>query len=178
MNGSRTIRVLKRDGNHEPFEALKLAGAMWRGMQKTRGRFRDARDLAEAIEIHLKRTGHYEIRSQAVFDMALRVLHRVRLDRAANVMENYRLWRQVQRNGLLVYHGPGKITLWEKGWLCQYLHSAWTVCPATARVIAAAVETDLLTADEIMVTRDDVLARANEAVAQFGLAEPVPVHGL
>ena len=178
MSGSRMIRVLKRNGNEEPFGALKLAGAMWRAMQRTQGRFRDARDLAEAIEIHLKRTGRYEVTSETLFAMALRVLRRVRLDRAAEVLENYRLWRRLQRSGLLVYHGPGKVTLWDKGWLCQYLHSAWNVSPAPARVIAAAVEIDLLKMDEIMITREDVLARTNEAVSQFGLAEPVPVHGV
>jgi hypothetical protein len=178
VSGSRTIRVLKRNGNHEPFQALKLAGAMWRGIQATRGRFRDARDLAEAIEIHLKRTGRYEVTSETIFAMALRVLRRVCMDRAADVLEHHHLWRHLQRSGLLVYHGPGKITLWDKDWLCQYLHSAWNVSAATARVIAAAVEIDLLTMDEIMVRREDVLARTNEAVAQFGLAEPVPVHGL
>ena len=176
MNGSGTIRVLKRDGTDEPFETLKLAGMMWRGMQQTRGRFGDARDLAQAIAIHLTRTGQRRVTSEALFDMALRVLRRVRMGDAAAVLEKHRLWRQAQRSGLLLYHGPGRVTLWDKSWLCHHLDRAWKVSPATARVIAAAVEVELLTMDEIIVTRQEVLARMNQAVSQFGLAEAVPVH--
>lgn len=176
MNGSGTIRVRKRDGGLEPFQALKLAGMMWRGMQRTRGGFRDARDLAEAVEIHLLRIGQHHVTSEAVFDMALRVLRKIRMGDAARVLENHRLWRQARRTGLLLYHGPGQVTLWNKGWLCEHLVSAWNLSPPTVRVIAAAVEADLLALDEIMVTREEVLARMNEAVSQFGLAEAMPVH--
>lgn len=177
MSGSGTIRVLKRDGGTEPFQVLKLAGAMRRAMQGTPGRLRDARDLAEAVEIHLVRTSCREPTSEAIFRMTLRVLRRVGLDHAAKILENHRLWRRVRRSGLLLYHGPGKVTLWEKGWLCQYLRCAWNVSPGPARAIAAAVELDLLTMDQIMVTRAEVLARVNEAVSQFGLAEAVPLQG-
>ena len=177
MNGSRTIRVRKRDGTDEPFQTLKLAGMMWRAVQQTRGRFAHARDLARAIEIHLTRTGQRRVTSEALFDMALRVLRRVGMGDAADVLARHRLWRQARRGGLLLYHGPGRVTLWDKSWLCHHLCRAWKVSPATARVIAAAVEIDLLTLDEIIVTRQEVLARMNEAVSQFGLAEAVPVHG-
>ena len=110
MNGSRTIRVRKRDGGDEPFQALKLAGMMWRGMRTTCGGFRDARDLAEAVEIHLLRTGQHRVTSEAVFDMAMRVLRRVRMGDAATVLENHRLWRHARRTGLLLYHGYGDRT--------------------------------------------------------------------
>ena len=176
MSGSRTIRVLKRDGSREPFQALKLAGAMWRAMQRTAGRFHEARDLAEAVEIHLTRTGQFDVCAQSIFDMALRVLRRVRLGPAADAIENYHLWRRLQRSGMLLYHGPGKVTLWDKGWLCQHIRHAWNVSVQTARIVAAAVEIDLLTLDEVMVTRQEVLARMNETVSQFGLAEAVPVQ--
>jgi len=176
VNGSGTIRVLKRDGGSEPFQTLKLAGAMWRGMQQTRGRFRDARDLAEAIEVHLGRTKQYTVTSDTVFSMAIRVLRRTRMGRAGQVIETHRLWRRAQRSGVLLYHGPNKITLWDKSWLCQVVQNAWGVSLATARTVAGAVEDDLLGTDEIMVTREEVLTRMNEAVAQFGLAEAVPVQ--
>lgn len=176
MNGSGTIRVLKRDGSSEPFQTLKLAGAMWRGMEQTRGRFRDARDLAEAIEIHLVRTRQNTVTSDTVFSMAVRVLRRVRMGRAGQVIETHRLWRRAQRAGLLLYHGPNKITLWDKSWLCQVVQRVWGVSSATARTVAGAVEADLLGADEIMVTREEVLSRMNEAVSQFGLADAVPVQ--
>ena len=176
MSGSRMVRVLKRDGSREPFQALKLAGAMWRAMQRTDGRFRDARDLAEAIEIHLRRTDQFDVCASTIFDMALRVLRRVCMGSAAEALENYHLWRRLQRGGMLLYHGPGKITLWDKGWLSQHIQCAWNVSAQTARIVAAAVETELLTMDEIMVTRQEVLALMNETVSQFGLAEAVPVQ--
>jgi len=176
VNGSRTIRVLKRDGSSEPFQTLKLAGAMWRGMQQSRGRYHDARDLAEAIEIHLARTGQNTVTSDTVFAMVIRVLRRVRMGRAGQAIETHRLWRRAQRAGLLVYHGPNKITLWDKGWLCQVAQHTWGISPVTARTVAGAVEADLLAADEIMVTREEVLSRMNEAVSQFGLADAVPVR--
>ena len=177
MNGSRTIRVLKRDGWQESFQTLKLAGAMWRGIQRAgQGRFRDARDLAEAIEIHLVRTEQRVIASDAIFAMAIRVMRRVRMDRAGQVIETHRLWRQARRAGLVLCHGPNKVTIWDKGWLCEIVQRAWNVSPATARTVAGTVETEFLAAAEIMVTRSEVLGRMNEVVSEFGLAEAVPVH--
>ena len=177
MNGSRTIHVVKRDGQLEPFGMLKLAGAMWRGMQQTgEGRFRQACDLAQAVEVHLHRTAQYTIASDAIFTMIIRVLRRVGMGRSGQSIETHRLWRRAKRVGLVLVHGPEKVTLWDKGWLCEVVRRAWNVSPATARTVAGAVEGELLAAAEIMVTRAEVLDRMNRVVSEFGLAEAVPVQ--
>jgi hypothetical protein len=177
VNDSGTIEVVKRSGHREPFEVMKLAGAMWRGMQQTRGRFRNARDLAEAIHIHLKRTGTRSISSQELFQMMLRVLRKVRLGRAGEAIELHRLWRSARRGALLVVHGQDQVTFWDKSWLCEHVMRSWRLSPAAARVIAAKVEEELLTGDKVALARSDVLARMNACVDAFGLADAVPVRG-
>jgi len=171
------IRVLKSDGQSEPFQTLKLAGVIWRGIDRARqGRFRHARHLAEAIKVHLARTDQTAVSSDTIFTMVIRVLRRVGMGRAGQVIETHRLWRRAKRAGLVLVHGPQKVTLWDKGWLCEIVQRAWNVSPATARTVAGAVEADLLAADEIMVTRAEVLDRMNRVVSEYGLAEAVPVQ--
>ncbi len=55
VNESGMIRVLKRDGTVEPFDTRKLAGAMWRAMRGTPGRYEDACQLALAMKIYIGR---------------------------------------------------------------------------------------------------------------------------
>ena len=175
MSGSRTIRVRKRDGSDEPFCPYKLTGAMWRGMEGAGGRPHDARSLADAIHVHLKRTGEEEISSLAVFEMVMSVLRRVGLEQACDVLEVHRLWRSARRETLLVDHGHGQITLWDKTWLSEYVMRAWGLLRSTARIIAGQVEENLLAEGTLLVTRGGVLELMNRHVVEFGLADAVPV---
>lgn len=177
MDGSRTIRVIKRDGDAEPFDRRKLAAAMHAAMREAgRGRFRDAEQLALAIEIYLNRVGRTEIPSRAIFEMSVRVLRRVRLFAPASAMEANRLCRARRRARLRVVHGCGKVTLWEKAWLAELACRSWGLGRQTGRIIAGEVERVLLGGQRAEVRRDEIQARINEAVAACGLAEAVPVR--
>ena len=175
MDGSRTIQVRKRDGNCEPFQRSKLAGAIWRAMEHTRGRPEDARSLAEAIELHLRRTDRRRISSKGLFEMVLKVLRKIHLPDAAGILETHHLSRTALRQGLLVYHGPGKVTLWDKSWLGRYASRAWQLSPATGRILAGQVEAEILAGGMALVTRVQVLRKMNECVAAFGLADAVTI---
>lgn len=176
MAGSRTIQVRKRDGTQEPFDRLKLAGALWRPMQATGGRYCDARDLASAIELHLQRTRRETISSLALFEMVLTVLRRVRMADAGEALQVHRLCRTAGRKSLMVRHEGANLTMWDKSWLSEHVRRAWGLSQKTARLIASHVEADLLESDEVLISRGEVIAMMNECVGQFGLADAMPLH--
>ena len=145
-------------------------------MQPSRGRFRDACDLAEATGLYLRRSGRMRISTAALFEMALKVLQRAGLAEAAEILEMHHLHRKARRQATVLYHGPGKITFWQKAWLCEQIRRIWQLSPTTARVLAGHVERDLLAGGREMLTRQQVLEAANACVAGFGLADAQPPH--
>ena len=173
MDGSRTIRVVKRDGSEEDFDRRKLAGAMYRAMVASRGSFDDAGDLAWAIEVYLDRCGWWEATSTAIFEMAVKVLRRVTLPEAAAAMESHRIWRDQRRRRLGVRHDSGHLTQWDRNWVAQLACRSWRLSPATGRIIAAEVESAVLATQAVEITRRQVVAHVNRLVGEFGLAEAV-----
>ena len=97
MDGSWTIRVRKRDGTIEAFDSSKLAAAMVRGMSGTCAGLWHARELAEAVEIHFRRSGVRSVSSAMVFEMTCKALRRVGLGLAATAMESHRADRRRMR---------------------------------------------------------------------------------
>ena len=175
MDGSRTIRVIKHNGSVEEFDRRKLAGALYRAMAGTDGTANDARELAWAIEIYLGRTRRFCVSSAAILEMGLKVLRRVRLPDAAEALETHRAERALRRRGFRVYHGAGKVTVWDKTWVCELARVCWHVSPATSRTLAAEVEQRLLGRRTGRATRQEVVDLLNRCVAAFGLADAVPV---
>ena len=175
MNGSGTIRVVKRDGNVEVFDAGKLAGAMYRAMSGFWGRYEDARELARAVGIYLARRGHRRVSSAAIFEMALKSLRRVRFDVAAAMFETHRAWRRRCRGGLRVIHADGHVTLWDKAWAANLAYRNWGLRPVTGRIIAGKVEEELLCGSRQLVLRSEVVGRVNAWVSRYGLADAVPI---
>ena len=176
MNGSGTVRVVKRDGTEEAFDVHKLAAALFRAMRASGGRFRDADQLAQAIGIHLRRCGWSRVSSAAIFEMAIKVLRRCRLMRAAESLQSSRTERRLRRSRLRVRHHDGRTTLWDKSWLGELAQRSWFLSPRTGRLLAGEVEGALLGAEATVVSRQDVLDMLNERVAQYGLADAVPVR--
>jgi len=181
MNGSRTIRVVKRDGREEPFEVLRLAAAMHRGMRHTRGTLYDAGQLAMAIEIYLDRAERRRVTSAALFEMAVKVLRRVQLFAAAKAMETHRTRRAGTRRRLSIRHEGGRRTRWDKSWLSALASARWGLKATTARILAGHVEAELLTeappdGAKWEATRDEVCERLDDCVAAYGLADAVPVE--
>lgn len=175
MSGSRTIRVLKRDGSIEAFDVWKLAGAMGRAMAAVGMGQENARQLARAIEIYICRSGRPAISSAAVLEMSLKVLGRVRLDEAAAAMESHNARRSARREQVRVRHQDGTVTYWDKTWLCQLARQSWQLSIAAARIIAGQVEAKVLDGAETLIERRVVLRHLNDAVSAFGLADAVRI---
>ena len=176
MSGSGTIRIVKRDGTQEPFDAGKLATSMFQGMRQTSGRYCDAWQLAEAIESHLRRRKNRRTSSDAVFEMAVEVLRRSGFTTAGYVLQAHRSWRLLRRQRLQVRHEGGRATLWDKSWLSQLAQGSWFLAPTTGRILAGQIEQILLAAEIKVVPRQDVVEMLNELVVQYGLADAVPVR--
>lgn len=174
MDGSRTIRVSKRDGSEEGFDRLKLASSMWRAMRLTDGQYRDACELASAIELYMERRGRRRVGSNVLFEMALKVLRRCRLGKAAGAMERHRWCRQKARARLRLRHEGGEVTEWEKAWLAEWARRSWLVSRTTARILAAEVEAELLAGSRLHVDRREALDLLDRRVSEYGLADAVP----
>lgn len=175
MSGSRTIRVLKRDGRTEDFNRGKLACAMWRAMRGTGTRRSDARELASAVAIYLDSKSKYTVSSSAVFEMGLKVFRRVAMYPAAKVFEAHRVWRDDGRKALRVAHESGRETRWDKGWLAEVISHSWHIQLEVSRILAGEVENRVLQERRETISRLEVLDIANETVASYGLADAVPV---
>jgi hypothetical protein len=167
--------VMKRDGSLERFDKSKLAAALWKSMRGTTGRFVDARELALAIELYIQRLRWPLVRSAALFEMALKVLRRVRLARAARSMERHRTARAQRRGDLQVDHGDGKVTLWDKTWLCEFTTRSWMLQPITGRIVAGLIEKEFLAGSVNLISRREIIDRVNTLVSELGLADAVPV---
>jgi len=176
VDGSRTIRVIKRDGSREPFDVPKLAGAMFRAMRQTTGRYYDAWQLALAIELYVDRCGWSCVSSAAVLEMTVKVLHRSALHAAGDLLEAHGFHRRTERRRLRVCHGQGKVTGWDKSWLGELAERSWFLSRTTARILAGKVEEDLLADGRSVVGRQEVLDRLNERVVACGLADALPVR--
>ncbi len=145
-------------------------------MRGTDGRFQDASELALAIRLYLERNKRCITSSTEIFEMAVKVLRRCRLDDAAGQMEAHRLSRADRRARLAVCHDDGRATCWDKAWLCEWARRSWLVSATTARILAGSVEDDMLAGGGGVVSRADVLDRLNARVAEYGLADAVPVR--
>jgi len=175
MPGSRTIRVIKRDGGIEPFNLGKLTAAIWAAMHAREGDYYDARELAAAVMLYAQRLGWPCITTAAVFEVALKVLRRMRLKRTARAFEAYRQLRRSRRKRLRLVHKGGEVTCWDKSWLAQVACKSWRLQPATGRILAAYVEKRLLSRHERWVSRGEALDLLNEEVVHHGLASAVPL---
>ena len=176
MNGSRKIRVLKRNGTVEDFDVRRLAGAMWRAAGQADCSFRGVTVLASAVEVYLRRQKANRIKTSAIFEMTVNVLRRVGLVEVAEAMETYHIWRKLSRQGLRISHGDGKVSLCEKFWLGGLVRQSWNLSPVVARIIAGEVEMELLKGRQTLVPRETVVEMINARVAEFGLADAVPIQ--
>lgn len=178
MDKTRKVQVLKRDGSAEEFDPRKLAGAMWRAMAPAQGRFGDALDLAAAIRIYLERTSRESISSAAVFEMTVKVLRRVRMDQAAENLERHHRFRAERRMQVKLCDDRGS-SHWDKNWLVIQGMRNWNLSRPAARIVAARAEKELLGGKRVLIQRQLALALLNSLVAEFGLADAVPVdlHG-
>jgi len=176
VNGSRTIHVVKRDGCVEAFDGPKLAGAMFRALADLEGTHRDARELSRAIEIFLQQRRWEYVSAAAVFEMAVKVLRRVRLGTAAEAMERHRAWRARAREQVRVHHDAGAVTLWDKSWVCEWARRVWRMSVPAARVLAAELEEYLLPHAPVDLDRSDLAEMVDQQAAAFGLVDAVPVQ--
>ena len=175
MSGSRKIRIAKRDGSTEAFDPGKLAGAVYRVMEPGKDSLVRSRHLALAVGLYLHRAGRGRVSSAAVFEMTVQALRSVGMSDSADCLEAHRHGRAAARGRLSVLHDGGQATLWDKGWLAELAQRGWFLSREAARVLAGQVEAELLAAAMPSVTRHEVLERLNCRVAEYGLADAVPV---
>jgi len=176
VDGSGKIQVCKSDSTEEAFDVRKLAGSMFCAMQETRGRHYDAMQLAIAIGLYLKQTSWLTVTSDALAELAIKVLNRCQLAEAAMAMAQYRQNRAIGRSRLQVRQEGGQVTLWDKAWLSSWAQRSWLVSRNTGRILAGQVERELLKSGLAEVSRVDVLDMLNRRVAEYGLADAVPVR--
>ena len=174
-NGSGTIRVRKRDGGVEDFDVAKLTRSLWRVISPAGKTFDDACQLAWAIHAYLRREGTDCLSSAVVFEMALKVLRRIRLGRAASALEAHRACRSAARRRLTVLHNGGKATMWDKAWAAGLAVGGWNLLPVTGRILAGRIEANLLAGRRRIVGREEIIKLLNAEVSACGLADAVPV---
>ena len=176
MNGSGMIEVRKKSGSVEKFDTKKLAGCIWRAVDVVSEDYTTAWELARAVEIYLRRKDTKDVTSSAILEMVLKAMRRVKLGEAAEVLELHTALRSIRRKMLRVNHGQGQITSWDKNWLVNVGKKIWGLSDSVARIIAGEIEVEILPASqERIITRDEVYAKLNERVAEFGLADAMPV---
>ncbi len=175
MVGSWTIRVLKRDGQAEEFDGLKLAAAIWRAMGGGQDFYPQALYFSDAIRFYVSRGRQGCVSSAAIFEMCVKLLQYVGQPLAARRMQEHRSWRMARRRELRIRHERGKLTLWEKGWLAEFARRSWRLSTRTARILAGQIEADLLQGSAREIPRQEIINRLNEITAAYGLADAVPV---
>ena len=176
MKHSRMTHVLKTGGFREPFDPAKLTASLWRGLKPVGGDHRIAEKITEALCLHLKRSERDEISSDEIFSLSAKALRRIRRGEAAELLELHRSLRAARRRRMVVRHENGSRIAWKKDWLASLAVRMWGLSPRTGRILAATVEQHLLMPDESQIARDEVIEMLNETVAQFGLADAVPLQ--
>lgn len=171
------IRVIKRDGSFEAFDLAKLAASIWGAMKSRHGSYFDAMELAKAVSVYIERMDWPIVSSAAIFEMTLKVLRRVYFTDSARAYEEAHQFRKSRRKQFRIVHGNGRVTMWDKSWLAKVACRSWQLSPGTARILAGHVEAQLLSDGGRWISRNDAIATLNELVAQFGLADAVPVGG-
>lgn len=177
MNGSRTIRVVKRDRTSEPFDRAKLAAAMHKGIRGGRHTFSHAEELALAIDIYLRQQGWRTVSSAAIFEMVVKTFRQVGMDLPAAIMETHHTWRIRKRRSMKILYPDGLTALWDKGWLVELVQRSWHLGRPAARVLAGDIEKMLMDSDTAgLIDRDSLIEQVNSLVAAYGLADAVPVE--
>ncbi len=173
--GSGTIRVRKRDHRREAFDVDKLAGSLWAPMQTDGGDYRDACELAGAIRLYLERLNQPVVATEGIFEMAIKILRRVRYRVAANGYEQAGQWRQLFRKRFRIVTPDGQSHPWSKSTLAQQAQEDWQLAWPTSRLMAGTVERDLMAQPKRWISEADLRAKINECVCAHGLADAVTV---
>ena len=177
MDGSRTIRVAKRDGTFETFDRAKLGAAMYKVMRGGAETFSEAGEVALAIDIYLNQRGWSTVSSAAVFEMVLKTFRRIGMDLPAAIMETHHTWRVRRRLDMKVIYPDGRTALWDKGWLVKLICSSWHLGRPAGRTLAGYMETQLMEANTAgLIGRNDLVEQVNALVSAYGLADAVPVE--
>lgn len=169
MNGSRSIQVVKRDGDLEPFSLGKLRGCLLRALTCTPNGQAIVEPIARAIQLHLHKRKLTFISSRMLLTLVLRALRHTGNESAAERLEAHHSRRQQRRAAVHIVGPTGRRTGWDKSAFAKIIHRRWDVSPAAARAMAAGVEQDVLAAGKDL-TELELIDLADDRVEQFGLA--------
>lgn len=141
----RQIRVLKADGQTEPYLHTKVLGTFHHALAAAGDApVFAAEQMAEAVTFYLYRQKeHGHITTDAIHLMVESVLSATGFAHAAEALNRYRLTRRLKRRRIEVLADPTDnepTAEWSKSRLAQSLTRTGQIDPLTARAIAGAVE--------------------------------------
>jgi hypothetical protein len=131
--------------------------------------------LSSAISCYLLRRRQRCVSSAALLEMTLVALRTVKMDEAADRLEQAHARRVGMRAHLVVQHQAG-CTAWSKDWLTQHARQHWSLGRTVARILAGQVEQELTRRSSSRVRREQVLAMLAERVEQYGLVPACPLE--
>ncbi len=179
MDGSRTIQVQKRDGTLEPFDQARLAGSLLAALAQDDVEQETAENLAFAVQHYISRVGLEQPTTGAIFEMAIKLLHRIQCPNAAARYETWGLQRRRFRKAFRVVTETGRVTLWDKSVLAAQAERQWLLSPRTARIIAGELEARLMARRaRAWIATDTLQDELNTLIAAYGLADAVPTLGV
>ncbi|MBL7215826.1 MAG: hypothetical protein ISS71_09130 [Phycisphaerae bacterium] len=145
------IRILKSDGQIEPYLHTKVLGSFNHALSHTGDCLYVAEQMAEAVTFYLYRqVQHGNLSTDEIHQMILTVLESMGYARAAAALNEHRLKRKLQRKRIDVIddvarqHQVTLSTHWDKTCIVRDLISHHNMDRFLARAIASAVEEKIL----------------------------------
>lgn len=167
MKNSSSIHLTKRSGAVERFEFGKLRRCVAKAMDKCGydGRFADA--LADAVEMHLRKSRSRHRTTNYVFECVQTVLHETGLKDVARLLNRHRREREARRKALTVLDGGsgGVPARWCKGVVAETFERQYCLSHGMARFLSGLVE------EQVMAQEVDEISAG--AIAEFMHAELV-----
>jgi len=143
------IQVTKADRTAEPYLHTKVLSTFHNALSRAgQGDLYIAEQLAEAVTFYLyRRSQSRQISSEEIHLMVLAVLRDTGYDRSAQVLNQHRLERRLQRKRVEILNdrnGSAASVLWDKSDLVEELMHTFSLERPMARAVAGAVEEKIL----------------------------------
>ncbi|MFN0134784.1 MAG: ATP cone domain-containing protein [Phycisphaerae bacterium] len=172
MKQSNAIHLTKRGGTIENFEFGKLRRCVAKGMDQCGydGRYADA--LADAVEMHLRKSRGKRRSTNYVFECVLSVLHETGLKDVAKVLNQHRREREARRKVLTVIDGGsgGVPARWCKDVVADTFSRQYGLSQGMARFLGGLVEDQVLGHEAEQITASSIAEFMHAELVGWGLA--------
>jgi hypothetical protein len=141
---SMQIQVLKANGSQEPYLHTKVLGTLHKAMALSDPEsLEKAQSIADAITYYLyHHGGPHEISTEQIHQLILRALDSTGHEVTAELMDQHRLHRSLQRNRIEVIDGD--MIGWNKVFIVSWLIDNYGIDHLMARAIAGTVEEQVM----------------------------------